>query len=196
MKSCPFDEVEKEIGNRLVHRVTDQNNGWYAFVPLEPEIFGHVIVTVEKPCIREIITDTNEIVPVLQRMSKGVEFMAKVLSCIENVQRVYIAMLGESEDVHMHYHLFPRYNFVGEFEINTWAERNRLKEGSIEWQRFYSRPTAGFQLSSGFQYLGEIEKSYNEATKRIGNKPSNEVLEEIKRRLKGLIKEESKNKGD
>ena len=75
-------------------------------------------------------------------------------------------MLGETETVHILYHVFPRYGFVSEFEIDKWAEKNRLKKGSSDWQRFYSRPTAGFQSFSGFNYLGEIEKSYNEATRR------------------------------
>ncbi len=185
MNSCPFDKVDEKFKKRVI----DQNNAWYAFVPLDPEIFGHVIVTVEKPCIREIVSDDKEIAEVLQRMSKGIKLMADALYRIENVQRIYIAMLGETETVHIHYHLFPRYDFVSEFEIDKWAERNRLKKGSIEWQRFYSRPTAGFQSVSGFQYLGEIEKSYNEAAKRIGEKPSNEVLEEMAGRLKKLIKD-------
>lgn len=189
MKSCDFDKVEEKIGKRLVYRVTDQGNAWYAFVPQEPEIFGHVIVTVEKPCIREIISNDKEITKVLQRMSIGIKSMADVLSRIENVQRIYIAMLGESEKVHMHYHLFPRYDFVSEFEIDKWAKRNRLKKGPIEWQRFYSRPTAGFQSFSGFQYLGEIEKSFNEAARRISEKPSDELLEEMAATIKTLIRE-------
>ena len=186
MKSCPFDKVEN-VGNRLVHRIINQNNGWYAFVPQDAEIFGHVIVTVEKPCLREIISNDKEITEVLRRMSKGIKLMADVLSQIENVQRIYIAMLGESEKVHMHYHLFPRYNFVSDFEIDKWAKTHQLKKGSIGWRSFYSRPTAGFHSFDGFQYLGEIERSYNEAFRRIRAKPSDEVLEEMAERIKELM---------
>ena len=189
MENCPFDNAKENIGDRVIHRAGRNNNDWYAFVPDKPEIFGHVIVTVENPCIREIITDNSEIVPVLQQMSEGIEFMAKVLSRIKNVQRVYIAMLGESEDVHMHYHLFPRYGFVGdECAINSWAKENRLKKGSNEWQEFYSRPTTGFQSRDGFQYLGEIEKTFNEAARRIGKNPSDELLKEIAEKIKNLKK--------
>lgn len=44
---CPFCMPEKEIGDRLIYR--DKN--WYAFVPNEPEIFGHIMTLVKSLAI-------------------------------------------------------------------------------------------------------------------------------------------------
>lgn len=52
---CCFDNIKKE------GRVITNNKDWYAFVPQDPEIFGHVIVTYRTDteskysCIQNII---------------------------------------------------------------------------------------------------------------------------------------------
>jgi len=190
MRQCIFDKsnnIDSDVVRRGDKDIITGNVSWYAFVPDNPEIFGHIIVTVEQPCIREIISESEEVInEALKRMSEGIKVMSDLIKKIDNVQRIYVAMLGETDSVHMHYHIIPRYGFIDEIEINKWAEKNRFDRGIIEWQRFYSHPTLGFQSLDGFQYLGEIERSYNQAKRVIGEKPSSELIKEIVNRIKNL----------
>jgi len=183
MEGCVFDDSDK-----LAERVIIKKDGWYAFVPDEPEIFGHIIVTVETPCIREVACSDKRIPDVLKIMSSGIKFIADLLTEVKDVQRVYIAMLGETDSVHMHCHIIPRYGFVNDSEIAEWAKENRLTKGLLDWQRFYSNPTANFKISDGFRYLGEVENSYNIAKKRIGTKPSIELVKQMAGKIKDMLK--------
>ena len=61
-------------------------------------------------------------------------------------------------------------------EIYEWAEEHKFDKGSYGWRRFYEVPTLGFKSFDGFQYLGEIEKSYDETKRRIGEKPSSNLI--------------------
>lgn len=182
MNGCVFDGANN-IGDRLVRKEKE----WYSFVPRDLEIYGHAIVTVEKPCIREIGTNDDKIVDALKQMSDGIKHMVNILKEIDNVQRVYVAMLGESNDVHMHYHLIPRYRFKSDVEIDEWTKKNRLRTGNDDcdraWREFYARPTADFHSFEGFQYFGEIEKSYDKVKRRIGRGPSDALLEEMAKKL-------------
>ena len=184
MSECVFCKPEEILKKRIIHTDSD---GWYAFVPDEPEIFGHIIVTVKQPHIREIISEDDKTLETLQCMTKGVKYIADILRKIKNVQRVYFAMLGETEDVHMHYHVFPRYGFVRDYEIDDWAKEYHLSKGFIAWQRFYSQPTVGFTSLDGFQYLGEIEKAYTIKKREIGSKPSNSLVEEMVEKIINMI---------
>ena len=183
---CDFDKAIENIGDRIIgDRDVIKERGWYAFVPKDASIFGHVLVTVENPCIREITTNNSQTVCTLEIMATGIKVISDIIKKIDNVQRVYVALLGESP-LHMHYHLLPRYSFIREDEFLYWSNKYRLKKGSVNWQKFYSRPTDGFLHKDGFQYLGEIERTYNEV-KKIYGMPSDELMGEMAGMLSKML---------
>ena len=154
----------------------------YAFVPLDPEIFGHVIVTVESPCIREICEEDGAVVDVLRANSSTLWKVAMAIRRIPNVERVYVATLGE-DNLHIHHHLLPRYFFCTNDEIERWENGNRFQSLDNCWDRFYSKPTEGFHDYRGFRYLGEIERTYELAKKRIMRGPNRTLVSDMARRL-------------
>lgn len=189
---CCFDNIKKE------GRIIKDKKDWYAFIPLEPEIFGHVIVTyrtdteLNYPCIQNIIClEDEKRDKILNVLNEGILTLVDGLKKIKNVDKVYFAMLGETENTHMHYHLFPRYGFVNDYELDKWANKKdytRLSNGSIEWRKFFARPTCGFKSFTGFQYLGEIEASQERTLKCIGKKPSKKLIEEMVNNIKKICK--------
>jgi diadenosine tetraphosphate (Ap4A) HIT family hydrolase len=97
-------------------------------------------------------------------------------------------MLGENPSVHIHFHLFPRYGFCNSYERGKWAEEYELLEGEFEWRCFYANPTMNFEYSTGFSYMGEIERRYNDMRDKIGKDPSRELIREMTTKLKEKIK--------
>ncbi|MCJ7570724.1 MAG: hypothetical protein MUO82_02445 [Candidatus Thermoplasmatota archaeon] len=209
---CCYENIKDE-GRVIFPEKENKDEEWYAFIPLEPEIFGHIIVTYaseddkspnikksEFPCQNIICKEDNHNVSnikkdkrdeILKVLDKGVITIVDGLKKIKNVDKVYFAMLGETKRTHMHYHLFPRYGFVNEYELNNWANKDDytlLSEGNIRWKKFYANPTSGFKSFDGFQYLGEIENSYQRAEKSIGKPPTEELLEEMAEKIKKRCK--------
>ena len=117
---CYFCEIDKI---RAEDRIIIEKNEWYAFVPQDPEIFGHVIVTYRTdtdskyPHIQNISCDNEKRIKILNILDVGVKTIVDGLKNIKNVEMVYFAMLGETIKTHMHYHLFPRYGFVNDSEL-------------------------------------------------------------------------------
>ena len=189
---CCFDNINDE------GRVITSNSNWYAFVPKAPEIFGHTIVTYrtdeksnKHPHIQNIICKDDKRVEILKVLDEGIKTLVDGLKEIENVDKIYFAMLGETERTHMHYHLFPRFGFVNEYELINWVNKDklyRLTKGNIRWQKFYANPTCGFKSFDGFQYLGEIEKSYSQARKCIGDDPPKGILKEMAKNIRKIGK--------
>ena len=160
------------------------NRRWYAFVPRDPEIFGHVLVTVDKPHVQNIEDTNPHEMEFMNDISKGIVNVSIGLKRIENVEKVYVLMLGESSDVHMHYHLIPRYKFGSMKDRIAWATEYELIEGKDEWRSFYSRPTMGFTSNEGFRYLGEVERLYNEFVIKSFSVPDERLLGEMTKLLK------------
>lgn len=161
--------------------------GWYAFIPDEPEIFGHIIVTVPSPHVQNIenVAPTNY--AMIHDMAEGVTLASSHLKKIgEEVKRVYVLMLGESPIVHMHFHLIPRYEFKSNEELSTWSKRINLSRGDTRWNEFYNEPTLNFSISKGFRYTGEVERTYNESKAMIGRKPDYELIIEMANQIKKL----------
>ncbi|MCJ7572534.1 MAG: hypothetical protein MUO82_11790 [Candidatus Thermoplasmatota archaeon] len=191
---CCFDNINDE--GRVI--TENKNMNWYAFIPDRPEIFGHTIVTYRayiKPNnfshIQNIKCDNNnERNNIMEILNDGVITLVDALKKIKNVDLVYFAMLGETKETHMHYHLFPRYNIYGDkVKLNKWANKSdntSLSNGDIQWINFFAKPTCGFTSFKGFQYFGEIEESQNKAEKCIGKKPSKELLKEITKNIKTI----------
>jgi len=157
-------------------RIIMEGNDWIAFIPLDPEIFGHCIVTTKHHYEDITEIDGKE---ALDKMSMGVKVMAdKIKSLDDNrIKKVYFAVLGETERTHMHYHLFPRYE--GKEELI------QLTSEDIKWRNFYNNSTKDFEFSTGFQYLGEIEKNYENMKESIGRGPSLELLKEMVNIIRG-----------
>lgn len=172
------------MGDRIVDEGKDHE--WYAFVPLGPEIFGHLIVTIPgPPCIRDIVMMESAHSKQWRNLNEGVRVCAEKLSKILNVDRVYTAFLGESAEVHVHCHLVPRYGFLNQGEIEAWSKLYGVSEGDTEWRRFYSNPTSGFSSLQGFRYLGEVERTFNEIKECLGH-PSFDILSQIAEKIKGI----------
>lgn len=180
---CDFCDINN-FKDRIIHKC--EKNGdiqWYVFVPQEPQIFGHIILTLNNPHVEDITSGEKQIQEVLSKLSGGISYIADLLGKIDNVKKVYLAMLGETPNIHMHYHMFPRYEFANEEEREYWSKRNTLQVGEIEWRKFYSKPTKGFNSLKGFQYLGDIEKFYNRSKESIGVKPSSQFLTKMTSRI-------------
>jgi diadenosine tetraphosphate (Ap4A) HIT family hydrolase len=188
--TCPFCNMKGKMDNVIIKK----GELWYAFVPKTPEIFGHIITTYSDKgvhCIRNIWEDYGEFAAIreknykniLNSMMEGVRIMSNKMLNIDNVKRYYIAMLGEDSSVHIHFHLFPRYEFLNNDEIAKWAKNNGL--GEEGWKLFYSYPTKNFKFFRGFNYLGEIERKYNDwKWYQMENKdPKPELLKEMKDKL-------------
>ena len=171
MKGCSFCH-KKRMKKFIVDKDASSEEYWYAFVPRDPEIFGHVILTTDKGgCIQDLYKVdesilTAEIVGVRQTMEK--------LWKMRNVGRVYVVVAGESEEVHHHFHLLPRYEFKNTEEREKWAEEYCLDAEDPKWVEFFKWPTLNFEHKEGFQYLGEIERKYNQCKNNeyYPNRPS------------------------
>jgi len=195
---CDIEEIRKE--KRIIKEVKTKINGnnetWFAFIPQDPEIFGHCILTYKKSehlsHIQHVGCNNINRMDILEILNKGIVTIVDGLKKIKNVEMVYFAMLGETIPTHMHYHLFPRYNIYGdENKLNKWANEsnNTLLSGSknesdIQWINFFAKPTCGFSSFKGFQYLGEIEASQERTLKCIGNKPSKKLIKNIAENIK------------
>jgi len=178
---CCANDIDEE---RIIGK--GESKEWYAFIPQDPEIYGHCIVTTKNPedhC-EDILDIKGQIV--LNNLVEGVKIVAKMIKGIDpkRIEKVYLAMLGETPKTHMHYHLFPRYRFEHDSEIYKWAEEHKFTNGCYGWRKFYETPTLGFKSFTGFQYLGEIEKLYDETKRRIGDKPSLNLLTEMRDNIK------------
>jgi hypothetical protein len=192
-KLCPFCDRGK-VKEQIIY---DKDELWYALTPLDPHIFGHVLVTYSnggKNCIHDMWKKVDggweanrKIREIRESMLEGVRFMSDKMMHIDNVERIYFAMLGEDLSVHMHYHLFPRYGFLSSNELEKWSEKYKLSGGEFEWRRFYATPTMNFEYSTGFCYLCEIARKYDDMKKRIGNNPPKELLNEMTEKLKEIL---------
>lgn len=190
---CDKKKIEN-IKNRIIHKGgTDKK--WSAFIPDEPEIFGHIIVTYLNPdkhenCIRDITSAEEGDQKILNSLIEGVRIISNKMTNIDNVDRVYVVLAGEDRRSHIHFHLFPRYGFLNNNEIVKWAEKCGISEGEIDWRRFYANPTKDFKFRHDFSYLGEIQQKYDDwkTNKMNGKPPSNELLIEMKDILKGRLK--------
>jgi diadenosine tetraphosphate (Ap4A) HIT family hydrolase len=160
-----------------------EGDNWYTIVPNEPEIFGHLILATDREHIQNIEDADTAI---LNGLQEGVLQTARLLRRLKNVKRAYIAVLGESRQVHFHYHFFPRYEFKNRGERAAWS--TTYAPGVSEpWKSFYSNPTANFMHKEGFQYLGEVERTYGDAKKRNKNNPPDFlVVRELARRLQEI----------
>lgn len=158
-------------------RTIEQSTKWRAFIPKDPEIFGHTILTPKDhiPSILEVHSKDKE---VFQELSDALLVCSQKLANVDNVEKIYVVMAGEDPTVHIHYHLFPRFDFLNEDELNLWARNNRISTGELSWRKFYARPTAGYKYFEGFQYVGEIERAYHEYREtRAGNKGPSPTLQ-------------------
>lgn len=167
----------------VVDEDKSQKKYWYAFVPRDPEIFGHVILTTDKGgCIHDL-HEVNE--NILQGEIVGIRQIMAKLRRIDNVGRVYVVVAGETPEVHHHFHLFPRYKFESFEQRERFAQKYELEAEDPKWVEFYNWPALEFEHKDGFQYLGEIERKYNECKNNeyYPNRPSEnlrlEMVEEL-----------------
>ncbi len=154
------------------------------FVPDDPEIFGHLLLTTD---LRHIPHLDNASASDLRMLAPGVVAGAELIRRIDQVTRVYVIVLGEDCSVHLHYHLFPRYDLADSNALLQWGRKWSLRIPE-PWGSFYSRPTAGFEHRKGRCYLGEIERSYNYVKETFagGKKPSPEIARAIATRLEKI----------
>jgi len=192
-------EEEKRIIKKVEMEINNNKETWFAFIPQDPEIFGHCIVTYKKseklPHIQNIGCNNIKRMEILKILNEGIVTIVDGLKKIKNVEMVYFAMLGETIPTHMHYHLFPRYNILDdEDKLNKWADNNTLlskDDGSNEdfqWIKFFAKPTKGFKSFTGFQYLGEIEASQQYVKNSIGRKPSKNLVEDMAKKIIDICK--------
>ncbi len=184
---------------RLVSPVDRKEEEWYAFVPGDPLIFGHILLTVDRkgnnnvPCEREgpdCIHDMWEVPEcILEREIVGVRKCMNGLLEIDNVKRIYLVVAGETDEVHHHFHLLPRYGFKSFEEREKWYEELKLKAGDPKWRNFYRWPTLGMAHKEGFQYLGELERAYGTCKDNdyYPDQPSDVLLEEMARKIKAIM---------
>nr|MDO8080343.1 HIT domain-containing protein [Candidatus Freyarchaeota archaeon] len=183
MKTCDFCSRDK-----MKKYVVDEDKDWYAFVPQEPEIFGHIILTTDKGSCTHDMQDVDE--KILQAEILGIRQMMRKLHKIDNVGRVYVVVAGESLGVHHHFHLLPRYEFKSSEDRKKWAQSNEIKAEDPKWVEFYRWSTSDFSHKEGFQYLGEIERKYNEYKNNeyYPNIPSDDLRLAMVDKLKAIFK--------
>lgn len=195
---CDQKEIE-DIQERII-REDARDKKWSAFVPPDPEIFGHIIVTYlncdrHKKCIRDISSVEEENQYILDSIITGVRIISnKRKNHIDNVDRVYVVMAGEDSSAHLHFHLFPKYGFLNDNDLNNkiakWVEKYGLSKGEIDWRRFYANPTKNFKFRHDFSYLGEIHQKYDDwkRNKMNDKPPSKDLLIEMKDKLEEIVK--------
>ena len=103
-------------------------------------------------------------------------------------------MLGETDPIHMHYHLFPRYGFVNESEINDWSKKYQLNKkylfftGSIFNRRHVLELIKAFSnFAEEYQFL----ISGRDITKPAQN--IDKKIEKINKRFPNAIKRVNEN---
>lgn len=184
----------KKVGERLVR---DKGEEWYAFVPEEPLVFGHILLTVGKrPTDREGVCEEkyrnlwSTPKDILQNEIVGVRECMNGLVNIPFVKRVYVVVAGEERSVHHHFHLIPRYEFRSGEERDMWGKEHTLDADDPKWIEFYKSPTMDCKHSEGFQYIGELERVYNECkdNEYYPKTPSKDLLKEMARKIKGIVK--------
>lgn len=116
--------------------------------------------------------------------------MAKLVK-LDGIGRVYVVIAGETQDVHHHFHLFPRYEFRSYEEREKWANEFNLDTDDPKWIEYFRWPTLSFEHKEGFQYLGEIERKYNErkSNEYYPNRPSDQLRLEMAEKLNGIFDE-------
>ena len=170
----------------IVDEDKSQKKYWYAFVPRDPEIFGHVILTTDKGrCIHDLCEVDESI---LKAEIMGVRQMMEKLWQTKKVGRVYVVVAGESEEVHHHFHLLPRYEFESFKEREKWAKEYELDAEDPKWVEFFKWPTLNFEHKEGFQYLGEIERKYNQCKNKeyYPNRPSEGLILEMVGKVRAI----------
>ena len=200
-KKCKF--CDKEI---VADRIIDglDKKDWYAFVPKDPEIFGHIILTTINfqpncsrgedsnipKCPQEIseIYGNNE--EIFMKMTKGLIECSNKLKKIKPIEKVYILVAGETDGYHIHYHLIPRYEFRSYDERKQLAKKINLTIDDPKWVEFYNWPTKDFKYRQDFRYLGEVEQKYNDCKNNeyYPIEPSKEIIEKIVTRINELTK--------
>lgn len=200
--TCSYCDQKKieDIQERII-REDARDKKWSAFVPREPEIFGHIIVTYlnyggDKKCIRDISSVEEENHYILDSIITGVRIISNKLKNNDNLfaDRVYVVMAGEDSSAHLHFHLFPKYGFLNDNDFNNkiakWAEKYGLSKGEIGWRRFYANPTKNFKFRYDFSYLGEIQQKYDNWKwyQMNDDSSSKDLLIEMKDKLEEIVK--------
>ncbi len=205
--TCPFcRENEKEIEDLVARIVKNIDGGGYAFVPRTPLIFGHILLTVDKETTKKVAKEgcyhdfwdtpraggkpPKKAVPdeLLKLEIVGVKKCMEGLRRIPLVKRIYLVVAGEDKNVHHHFHLIPRYKPIwNEKDEKEWRSECELVEGCSEWKRFYRLP---WDLChwGGFQYLGELEKRFNDFRNYVmkGENPKL-LLKEMAKKVKACM---------
>ena len=194
---CDFCDRQKEgLKDRIVAG-ENKEKIWYTLVPNDPHIFGHILLTIdrntndEKYHVRDFwkIGDKE----VLKEEIYGVVESMVALKRIPCVERIYLVVAGESETLHHHYHLIPRYkvkcNWASK-DYGDWTKQCRLENIGLGWGRFYDMPKS-FCHSSGFQYLGELERTYNHFKECVTEKsgPGLSLLREMAEKIRRTTKQ-------
>ena len=187
---CDFD-CRGKMGRRIVA----EGQMWYAFVPMDPRIFGHIILTVDRN--EEGVKYHKQDIWDVKSEVLGEEIVAardcmRGLGKIPWVERIYLVVAGESKCVHHHYHLMPRYKRHRDWndeDIRQWKEKCRLERGDPMWRCFYNNMPRKMHNWHGFQYLGELEHRYNDFRTRsaFGEGPGLDILEDMADRVETII---------
>lgn len=184
----------RKVGERLVWETGEE---WYAFVPEEPLIFGHILLTAskqptdgEETCREKYRNLWSVPEEILQKEIVGVRECMNGLLNIPFVERVYLVVAGEERSVHHHFHLVPRYEFRSDEERETWDEDHTLDADDTKWIEFYKSPTIDFKHTEGFQYIGELERVYNECkdNEYYPRTPSRDLLKGMARKIEEIMK--------
>jgi len=144
-KNCILCYPEGNITRMIKGYEYDGKKPW-VFVPREPEAFGHLIVAAGKHYtdISDKGLATNE----------GMEHLKQIMSLISKLslkmkeklkfdekecEKIYVATLCETENMHLHFHLIPKFKgdrqgFLSLFEKELDGARWMLK-GSTEEDR-------------------------------------------------------------
>lgn len=184
---CVFCQ-RKKIEDRIIKHYEEEE--FDVFIPKDPQIFGHLLLTrIGPPCLGKLENPEKELHEKINILSEGTMTVAKdFIKRDTKIDKVYIVVMGESESFHFHYHLIPRYGFLNDNEIDKWTEKYGIEKGSIEWRQFYARPTLGFRHFHGYRYLGEMERTFNEAKDRFKGNPPDEILLEMKKNVEELFR--------
>lgn len=126
------------------YEARDDGKPW-ACVPREPEAFGHLIVAAGKHYVdisdEKLAGDKDQLEQIMRLINKLCLKMKKYLRFEGRIcERVYVSTLCETENMHLHFHLIPRFKgdrtgfrslFEKELDGTRWMLNERSEDQKI-----------------------------------------------------------------
>lgn len=193
-EGCILCYPEGEIKNILKGYEYDKERltPW-VFIPREPEAFGHLIVAAGKHYTdisdEKLAKDTDHLGQIMRLINELCLKMRKCLRFEGRIcERVYVSTLCETENMHLHFHLIPRfkgdrtgfkYLLERELDGTRWMLKDNSKDQKIR-EGYYAVLDAG-TIVDFYKHLFASNKWLRPNVDRES------FIEEIRKRIEEIL---------